>query len=292
MAVYEHSYKPYAGALTPNWSRFLVLPRYAYESVFKSKLAVGFFAACYLCPLIMLIIIYLHHNVSALAALQLRVSDLLEINASYFRFLVTFQGGLGFVFTVLVGPPLISRDLANNALPLYLCRPFSRAEYVLGKLSVLVILLSAITWMPGLLLFAFQASLAGGEWLSENLWLAWAIVASSGVGIIVLSLLALALSAWIKWRMAASGALFILFTIPFGMGMAINELFHTRWGHLINLDVLIQTVADGLFRQPNSMDFPNWMVLPLWAAWLALGFICAICLLLLARKVRAYEVVT
>ena len=292
MAVYEHSYKPYAGALTPHWSRFLVLPRYAYEGVFKTKLVAGFFACCYLCPLIMLILIYLHHNVSALAALNFNPGDLLAIDANFFRFFVTFQGGLGFLFTVLIGPPLVSRDLANNALPLYLCRPFSRAEYVIGKMSVLVLLLSVLTWIPGLLLFGFQASLAGGDWLWENLWLAGAIVVSSGVGIIVLSLLALALSAWIKWRMAASGALFILFTIPFGLGMAINEVFHTRWGHLINLDVLIQTVADGVFRQPNSMNFQAWMILPLGAAWLMLGFICAVCLLLLNRKVRAYEVVS
>ncbi len=292
MAVYGHTYKPYEGALTAGWSRFLVVPRYAYESVFKSKLVGGFFAFCYLCPLIMLILIYLHHNVGALAALRFNVADLLAIDANFFRFFVTFQGGLGFIFTVLIGPPLMSRDLANNALPLYLCRPFTRAEYVLGKLSVLLILLSAINWIPGLLLFGLQASLAGGGWLSANLWLAWAIVASSGVGIIVLSLLALTLSAWIKWRTAASGALFVLFTIPFGLGMLINGVFHTRWGHLINLDILIQTVADGLFRQPNSMGFPNWMVLPLWAAWLALGFLCALCLLLLARKVRAYEVVS
>ena len=51
----------------------------------------------------------------------------------------------------------MSPDLRNNGLPLYLSRPFSRTEYVLGKMSVLLILLSAITWVPGLLLFLFQA---------------------------------------------------------------------------------------------------------------------------------------
>src|SRR5258707_13066390 len=54
------------------------------------------------------------------------------------------------------GPPLVSRDLRNNALPLYLCRPFTRTEDVLGKMSVLLILLSAITWIPQLLLFLFH----------------------------------------------------------------------------------------------------------------------------------------
>ena len=31
--------------------------------------------------------------------------------------------------------------------------------------------------------------------------------------------------------------------------------------------------------------------MPLWAAWLALFVVCAICLALLSRKVKAYEVV-
>ncbi|MGH9936777.1 MAG: hypothetical protein ACREAM_11060, partial [Blastocatellia bacterium] len=69
MAVYEHTYKPYEGKLTPAWARFLVLPRYAYQDLFKYKLFTGLFVLCYVCPLIYMVLIYLRHNVSALAAL-------------------------------------------------------------------------------------------------------------------------------------------------------------------------------------------------------------------------------
>ena len=50
----------------------------------------------------------------------------------------------------LVGPVLVSPDLVNNALPLYFSRPFSRAEYVLGKVSVLALLLSLVGGVMGL----------------------------------------------------------------------------------------------------------------------------------------------
>src|SRR6266540_4116539 len=93
---------------------------------------------------------------SALTIFKTSVTELIPIDASFFQFFVNFQAALAFFVTLLVGPPLVSRDLRNNALPLYLCRPFSRAEYVLGKMSVLLILLSAITWVPQLLLFLFQ----------------------------------------------------------------------------------------------------------------------------------------
>ena len=63
---------------------------------------------------------------------------------------------LALFLAAFIGPGQISPDLANNALSLYLARPFSRVEYVLGKMSVLLILMSVMTWVPGLLLFGLQ----------------------------------------------------------------------------------------------------------------------------------------
>jgi ABC-2 type transport system permease protein len=291
MAVYEHHYKPYSGPLTPLWSRFLILPRYAYQAVFQSKFFIAFFALCFVCPLIMAILIYLHHNVNALALMELNVAELVPINAYFFRTFIVIQSSFAFLLTVLIGPPLVSRDLTNNALPLYLCRPFSRAEYVIGKMSVLLILLSAVTWVPGVLLFLFQAYLEGAGWLGANLWIGGAIMLSSWVWIVVLALLSTTLSAWIKWRIAASAALFAIFIIPNVMGMMISGLFRTPYGNLINLTIMINTITDSLFRQLNILDLPEWLVLPVWAAWGGVTAFCALCLLLLTRKVRAYEVV-
>ena len=55
----------------------------------------------------------------------------------------------------VLAPVLVSPDLVNGALPLYLSRPFSRAPSTCSaRPAVLLILLSLITWVPGLLLFA------------------------------------------------------------------------------------------------------------------------------------------
>ncbi|MCI0490724.1 MAG: hypothetical protein L0229_29370 [Blastocatellia bacterium] len=293
MAVYEHTYKPYAGKLTPEWSRFLIIPRHAYKDIFRSKLFTGFFALCFVGPLIFAIMIYLHHNINALLMLELRVRDLVPINAEFFQIFISIQGGLGFLLTVIIGPTLISRDLANNGLPLYLCRPFSRAEYVIGKMSVLMILISSITWVPGLLLFLFQSYLEGAGWFGNNLRIAVAIFLLSWVWIIILALLSVTISAWVKWRMAASAALFGLFMITNAMGIIINELFRTWIGSIISLSILMQTISDGLFglRDSFDMDLNEYMIAPVWSAWMAFGLICALCLFLLTRKVRAYEVV-
>src|SRR5215210_5458742 len=247
MAVYEHLYGAYEGESHSALSRFLVIPRYALRETFKSKLFTTIFILCFIYPLAATIIVYLHHNVNALGLLQINVRELLPIDASFFRTFVEVQGGFAFILTVLVAPPLISRDLSNNALPLYLCRPLSRTEYVLGKMAVVGFLLSMVTWVPGLLLFFFQASLAGVGWLWANLWMIWAIFFGSMVWIILLSLLALAVSSLVKWRVVASGALLGMFFVPSAFGEIVNQLFLTRAGHLISMWATMNSIWRGLF---------------------------------------------
>jgi ABC-type transport system involved in multi-copper enzyme maturation permease subunit len=303
MAVYEHNYRPFAGSLTPDWSRFLIIPRHAYRSVFQSKLFTAFFVICLVYPLIATILIYLHHNTQALGMFKASVKELIPIDASFFQVYLFVQGQFAFYLNLLVGPPLISRDMSNNALPLYLARPFSQSEYVMGKMSVLLILLSFITWIPGLLLFLFQAYLEGAGWFASNLYIAAAIFIGSWIWIILLALLSLSISAWVKWRLAASAALFGLFFIPAIFGQVINGLFMTRIGNLFNLSNLIYSVWGGLMgtftrnagqiRGRINGRYVNVTLLepPLWSSWLMLSLICVACLLLLYRKVRAYEVV-
>jgi ABC-2 type transport system permease protein len=303
MAVYELTYKQFLGKLTPEWNRFLVIPRHAFRDVFKSKLFTAFFVVCFLPLLVEAILIYLHHNINAIAILQVNVRELIPIDGSFFYTFVAIQSSLAFFVTLLVGPPLVARDLRNNALPLYLCRPFSRSEYVLGKMSVLFILLSAITWIPQLLLFGFQSYLEGASWFADNLSLAGAIFIASFVWIILIALLSQAISALVKWRVIASASLLGLFFIPSIFGEVINQIFRTRWGSLISINANMRNVTAGLFGQFQEIttyvtDFDGHTATrialtepPLWVSWAVLFFISMVCLALLSRKVKAYEVV-
>jgi ABC-2 type transport system permease protein len=285
MAVYRRTYTSYSGPLTPAWSRSLVLFRYSRRKLFQSKFQTGLFVLCFFFPLACLIFIYVANNLTFLQNIGGRGEDIFEIGNHFFLFFIEVQGFLAFVLTAFTGPGLISPDLANGALPLYLCRPFSRAEYILGKASVLAILLSQITWIPGLILFAVQASLAGHGWLWENLWIAGSILLSSLIWIAILSLLAMALSAWVKWRIVAGALLLAVLFFGAGFAQAVNAVLRIQSGHFVNLVYLMGTVWTSLFRVNMEGS-----ITPL-EAWIALLVYCALCLLLLVRKVRAYEVV-
>src|SRR5215510_15895419 len=249
MAVLERSYKQYEGPLSPEWSRFLIIPRHALRNVFRSKLFTGLYVVSFVPPLVFAIIIYLRHNAEALAIMNLNVVNLLPIDATFFQTFVMVQGWIGFILAILIGPPQVSRDLTNNALPLYLCRPFSRTEYVVGKMSIVILLLSTITWVPGLILFLLQSYLEGWSWFSENIPIASAIFLGSLVWALLLALMTQTISAWVRWRLASRAVLLAVFFIPSIFSVVVNEIFRTQWGYLFDLQALIWNIWSGLFGQ-------------------------------------------
>lgn len=286
MAVFEQKYKPYTEELTPNWSRFFILPRYAYKEIFQSRLFLALFISCFVYPLACMLIVYLHHNATALEMLRLPITDIIPIDLDFFYYFVVVQSTFGFFVTMFIGPTLVAKDVANNALALYLCRPFSRFEYVIGKMSTLLILLSLITWLPGMLLFFLQSYLEGMTWLVSNVRILFAILLGSTIWIVLLTLMSQAISAWVKWRVAAMGILLGLFFIPNAVAAIIRGIFDTKWGYIISTRSLMRTILADLFKHSTRIE------VPVWSAWVALLVICSICLFLLFRKVKAYEIIS
>jgi ABC-2 type transport system permease protein len=254
-----------------------------------SRFVTALFSLAFAPILVFAVIFYLRHNLSALAAMDISAADLIAVDADIFSILLHVQAGFAFVLTALVGPGLVAPDLANNGLALYLARPFSRTEYVLGKMSVLVILTSAITWAPLLLLWLLQAGLEPG-WAAGHLRVVGAVFVGSWVWIGFLALLALALSAWVRWRVVAAALLVVVILVGASLGEMINAMLDIGWGRLLSPGLVVATIWEGLFHGGGGpMGAANQVPVP--AAWIALAVMCGICLLVLDRKLAAYEVV-
>lgn len=290
MAVYKRTYKAYAGSLTPGWSRFTVLTRYGLSRLFDSRMFTAYTVFCFLPFLVSLIFIYFVHSTAAQMVLGLKFGrQALIDNFFFFRFLVS-ESWMGFILVAWAAPGMISKDFANHSIQLYLSRPLSRAEYLLGKISVLATLLSFTTWIPAIILFAVQAEMQGHGWGWENLWIAGAIVLASFLWIALMSLLSMGLTVWVKWRIAATGLFFGMLFFLAGFGFAVNAVLRTKWGWLLNLPHSIALVWGALFRIPVWKLQFNGEVIPLWSAWASLLAVCAFSIWLLNRRLKAREV--
>ncbi|MCH9651004.1 MAG: hypothetical protein K0U98_22465 [Deltaproteobacteria bacterium] len=292
MAVYEHTYRRYSGPRTDPRSRFLVIPKYATKEVFRSKLFLAFFVLCFLVPLGAAVAIWFLNNSTFLeyfrALFRTGEDFRLTLGGGFFFTLMSIQGILAMLLTIVAAPALMAADLRNNALPLYLSRPFSRTEYVLGKIVILLALLSAITWIPLCFLFLFQGSQVSG-WIGEYGWIGWSLLVGSGLWIVVLSMVGLAVSATVRWKPIASLTLFGFYFFSWSLAKMVYGLpgFRqaTPWADVFSPISSMLAVWQSLFRESFGPSIPAW------AGVAALLALCGVCLIQLGRKVRAYEVI-
>lgn len=292
MAVYKRRYNPYSGTLTPQWSRFFVLTRYAFAELFKSRFFVILLVLSLVPVLFFAGYIFVANNKTVQLLMQMRSAGLFSVENEYFIMIMIAQTQAAFLLNCWVGPVLIAGDLTNGALPLFLSRPFSRADYVLGKLAVLGLLLSAVTWIPGLLLFSLQAGLARNGWIWSHIWMVVPIVFCSAIWILMLSLISLAVSASVKLRIVATGVIFISFFVPAGLGEMYNAIMGTHWGRLLNFTEMFRLILAKGFREQSELLGPlNRNEIPVPAAWGVLILVCLLSLVILNARLKAREVV-
>ena len=95
-------------------------------------------------------------------------------------------------------------------------------------------MLSIVTWIPGLVLFGWQVGLAGASWFRANWTLGAGMVVGFLVWLLVLSLVAMASSAYVKWRIVAAAVSLAFFFILSGVGRDDRQVLRVNWGHLID----------------------------------------------------------
>jgi hypothetical protein len=183
----------------------------------------------------------------------------------------------------------VSYDLADNALPILLSHPISRFGYVLGKFLSLFSILSLVTWVPCLLLFAYEVYTSQQAWLGANVQVGFGILAGSLLWIAFVAIVGLALSSWVKWRMLATGVIFAAVFVPAGVGGVITGILRTKWGFLLNMPVMMTELWQRLLGAPEVMRGD--VELPSAAIALMLLTAVGLCVMLLNARIRAREVV-
>jgi ABC-type transport system involved in multi-copper enzyme maturation permease subunit len=274
--------------MTPLWARVGVVVRYAFGEAWSSRVTATLFTLSMAPVIVYLVGIYLANNQLA-RALIIHGNPALTVDAAYFLKVLETQSWLALVMTAWIAPRMVSFDLADNALPILLSHPISRFGYVLGKFITLFSCLSLVTWIPCLILFAFQGYSSAQPWILANLRIAGGLLVGSLLWIALLSMLGLALSSWVKWRVVATGIIFAVVFVPAGIGGIITGILRTKWGFLLNAPMMMTQLWQRILGAPPTMraDF----YLPSAAILTVLVLICAACVVMLHARIRAREVV-
>jgi ABC-type transport system involved in multi-copper enzyme maturation permease subunit len=289
MSVYKLQYRAYTGKVTPLWTRIFVLARYGLAEAWSSKITIGLLVLSLLPPIVFLLLIYLANNPLARALLGGEGPRALNVNAAFFLSVIETQCWLALVLASWVAPRLITFDLADNVMPILLSHPISRFGYVLGKFIALFASLSVVTWVPSLLLFAYQCYTSQLPWFAANLQIGIGLLAGALIWIVFLSILGLALSSWVKWRVVATGIIFAAVFVPAGVGAIVSGVLRTKWGLLLNLPVMMTLLWQRMLGAPEFVHAR--FSLPTQSIILMLAIACLLFLAMLNARIRAREVV-
>jgi ABC-2 type transport system permease protein len=286
MAVYRRGYQRYEGAFTGRWSRLFVLPKFAWERLMQQRLVVILFVAATFWPVACGVFVYLSHHAELLQGFGPEASRMLAIDGHFFVVFMNAQSMFAIILSAFAGPSLIAPDLANGALPLYFSRPLSRPEYILSRMLVLVGVLSPVTWIPGLLLFFMQSGMAGWTWFKENWQLGSGIFFGFLLWIVLVSLVALASSAYVKWRIVAGALVLAVFFVLAGAAELINQVLRVEWASSLNPARAMNQIWRSMLGA-EAISGPDAL-----QCLIAVSVMAMLLLAILQRKLRPVEVVS
>ena len=287
MAVYRRGYQRYQGSLTGRWARLLVLPRFAWERLMQQRLVVIILVIATFFPVGCAGYIYLSHHAELLQGMGPVLGKYFKIDAQFFVVFMNAQSIFAIILAAFAGPSLIAPDLANGALPLYFSRPMSRAEYVLARMLVLVGVLSPVTWIPGILLFATQSGMAGWTWFTDNWRLGAGVVAGFLLWIVFVSLVAMASSAYVKWRVVSGALVLAVFFILAGAAELANAVLRVEWAAAANPARAMNQIWISLLGGHEPLPGPDAL-----ECLMVLAAMAALLVAVLERKLRPVEVVS
>ena len=281
MPIYEQTYRRYEARGPLRKARFWPITREALRLILAKRAFLGLLVLSWLPFFGFLLYIF------AVTRFPV-VGRVVPVDGRLFGEFMAVQIQFSLLVTVFGGAGLVANDLRTGAILVYLSRPLTRRDYVAGKLGVLLALNFAVTLAPGLLLYVLGAALAPDQLFKRDLaWIAPAVLLQSLVLSLVMSLVALAISALSRSARVAGVGFFAL-TLALGVvSLILRGILRSRLVGLLSLWDDVRSVGDALFGVARRGE-----TLPWHYAVLVLAAICLASLAILRSRVRAVEVVT
>src|SRR5919107_1292502 len=110
MAVYKRGYRRYDGPLTGRWTRFMVLPRYAWARLYQQRLVILLTTLAFVWPLLCAGFVYLSNHVELLQGLDREFLEFIRVDGRFFAIFMYVQAVFAIFLAALAGPGMIAPD--------------------------------------------------------------------------------------------------------------------------------------------------------------------------------------
>jgi ABC-2 type transport system permease protein len=279
MPIYEQSYRRYEARGPLRRFRFWPITREALRLLLARRAFLGLIGLSLLPFVVRAVQVYVVTRFP-------EAGRILPVDGRMFGEFLNQQIGLTLLLSVFGGAGLVANDLRTGAILVYLSRPLTRRDYVLGKLGVLLALNLGVTLVPALLLYGLAIAVAPEQFLRmERAWIGPAIALHSLVVSLVVSLVALAVSSLSKSaRVSGVGFIVLMAGLETARGV-LTMISHRPEAQVLSLQNDLRIVGRLLFGIADRADMPA-----LYAS-LVLALASAAALAILRSRVRAVEIV-
>jgi len=279
MPIHDQGYRRYLGARAAVGRAWQVIAGAGIRSVVTKRAFIALMLFAWTPFVVRAVQIYVSANFQQAAFLAPK--------GETFREFLETQDIFVFFVTIWVGAGLIANDRRANALQLYLSKPLSAAEYVVGKLAILFVFLIFVTWAPAMGLLLVQAIFAGSfTFIRNNAYLLPAITLFSLAQVLLASTTMLALSSLSKSSRFVGVMYAGLMFFTAALFQALRGITRTTSFAWISPNDALEQLGDVIFRlEPRYELSPT-------AAGLTVVALIAVSGFILARRVKGVEIVT
>ncbi len=279
MPIHDQGYRRYGGARAESGRAWQVIARAGIQSNISKRAFIALMLFAWAPFVVRAVQIYVSANFQQAAFLAPK--------GETFREFLETQDIFVFFVTIWVGAGLIANDRRANALQLYLSKPLTAAEYIAGKMAILFLFLTFVTFAPAIGLLLVQAIFAGSfTFIRNNAYLLPAITLFSLAQVLLASTTMLALSSLSKSSRFVGIMYAGLMFFTAALFQALRGITGSSVFAWLSPGDALEQLGDVIFRISPRYDLP-----PALAGLTVLGLIIG-CGVILARRVKGVEIVT
>ena len=279
MPIHDQGYRRYGGSRAESGRAWQVIARAGIQSIISKRSFISLMLFAWAPFVVRAVQIYVSANFQQAAFLAPK--------GETFRQFLETQDIFVFFVTIWVGAGLIANDRRANALQLYLSKPLTAAEYIAGKMAILFVFLTFVTFAPAMGLLLVQAIFAGSfTFIRNNAYLLPAITLFSLAQVLLASTTMLALSSLSKSSRFVGIMYAGLMFFTAALFQALRGITGSTVFAWLSPGDALEQVGDVIFRITPRYDLP-----PAVAGIAVLALIIASGVIL-ARRVKGVEIVT